>query len=89
MPGVLIALYVILSIASLIAGFIANGNGTQTDTLAGILGGISLLFVLVCGVFSFVIKYYTGILITLILYIVFLNIGGAIMRAWIRKLHNY
>lgn len=89
LSGILIALYIILSVVSLIAGFIANGNGTQTDSLTGIFGGIALLFVLVCCIYSFFIKYYTGILITFILYIIFLNIGGALMRAWIRKLHNY
>lgn len=81
-------LYIVLAITSLVGGFIANGDGTQTVKLSGIFGGIAMLSGLISIIYSIFIKYWIGIIISIILYLVFLNIGGAIMRAWIRKLRS-
>lgn len=80
MPNGSVLLFVLFAFICLITGFISNGEGTQSNKLSGIFGLIAILGGIGCIIASVFWKYWIGILITLLIYLVMLNVGGSIMR---------
>lgn len=79
-------LFIGYSVLCLFTGFISNGQGSSSEKLSGIFGSISILAGIACIIMFIVWHYWTGIIIVIAIYLIMLNIGGALMRRCLRHL---
>lgn len=88
MPKGSLVMFIVHAIICGIAGFLSNGEGSESARLGGISGGAAIVAGIVCIGLCIAWHYWIGIAVTIAIYFVMLNIGGAIMRNWIRHLRR-